>query len=70
MIHWMADESCPIPSKHAGIYGQTKAEAERIVNAANSPELKTVIARPRFIWGKDDTTLLAAFKVAAQCVDR
>ena len=63
-----ADETTPYPPKHAGFYGQTKAEAERLVKAAGSDALRVVIARPRFIWGNDDSTLLPAFKMAVEWV--
>jgi nucleoside-diphosphate-sugar epimerase len=39
-------------------YPATKARAEEIVQAANRDGFETVIVRPRFIWGKGDTTLL------------
>ncbi|WP_394848934.1 NAD-dependent epimerase/dehydratase family protein [Pendulispora brunnea] len=54
----MADERKPLPEKPIGIYSRTKAEAERRVLRANGPDLETIVARPRFIWGKGDTTLL------------
>ncbi len=52
------DETRPRPVKPLGLYPQTKAIAEERVLQANSPELTTVVVRPRFIWGKGDTTLL------------
>lgn len=53
-----ADETRP-PAEHpAGLYGLTKALAEERVIAASSKELRTVIIRPRFIWGKGDTSVL------------
>ncbi|MGB2938902.1 MAG: NAD-dependent epimerase/dehydratase family protein [Candidatus Dormiibacterota bacterium] len=39
-------------------YPATKARAEEIVQAANREGFETVIVRPRFIWGRGDTTLL------------
>lgn len=36
----------------------TKGLAEDLVLAANSPELSTVIVRPRLIWGPGDTDSL------------
>ncbi len=53
-----ADETRPRPAKPLGLYPLTKAIAEERVLQANSPELTTVVVRPRFIWGKGDTTLL------------
>jgi nucleoside-diphosphate-sugar epimerase len=53
-----ADEARP-PAQHpAGLYGLTKAIAEERVAGASSKELRTVIIRPRFIWGKGDTSVL------------
>lgn len=53
------DESYPIPeSGHLSHYAATKAEAERIVVAANGDELETIAIRPRLIWGPEDGTWL------------
>lgn len=54
-----ADETRPYPRYPLGLYPLTKGWAERQVLAANAPERETVVVRPRFIWGKDDTTVLA-----------
>jgi nucleoside-diphosphate-sugar epimerase len=61
-----ADESVPRAKHPAGLYPLTKGLAEERVLAANSPELETVIVRPRFIWGNDDTVLLPRFARAAE----
>jgi nucleoside-diphosphate-sugar epimerase len=53
------DESRPLPEHPLPRYPQTKCEAERLVRAANAPGLRTVVVRPRFIWGNDDTSVLA-----------
>jgi nucleoside-diphosphate-sugar epimerase len=53
-----ADESWPRPRRPLGLYPVTKGQAEECVLAANSPALATMIVRPRFIWGKGDTTVL------------
>lgn len=53
-----ADESWAIPARPTGPYARTKAKAERLVRSANGPGLRTVVIRPRFIWGRDDTSLL------------
>jgi nucleoside-diphosphate-sugar epimerase len=53
-----ADETRPRAAKPVGFYPQTKALAEERVLAANSPELATVIVRPRTIWGRGDSTVL------------
>src|SRR6185503_8088596 len=47
-----ADETWPRPKKPLGLYPITKGLAEERVLAANSPQMPTVIVRPRFIWGK------------------
>lgn len=57
------DETTPIPkSGHLSAYAATKAEAERLVIAANGPDLETVTVRPRFIWGPEDAVILPAMK--------
>ncbi len=53
------DETHPRPLRPLPGYPETKARAEALVQQANSPELRTVIVRPRFIWGADDTSVLA-----------
>lgn len=52
------DEATPYPSSYLTSYPQTKAEAERLVLAANSPELATVALRPHLIWGPGDQHLV------------
>lgn len=52
------DETRPLPAKPIGNYASTKNEAERIVLSVNSSELATIVVRPRFIWGKGDTSVL------------
>ena len=52
------DESQPYPRRHLAHYPATKAEAERMVLAANGPELTTVALRPHLIWGPKDPHLL------------
>ena len=53
-----ADESLPYPAEYATAYPRTKAEAERLVLAANGPTLKTVALRPHLIWGPGDNHLI------------
>ena len=60
------DESHPRPAKTMGMYGRSKALAEEAVIAANGPGLETVVVRPRFIWGKGDTSLLPEIVLAAK----
>jgi nucleoside-diphosphate-sugar epimerase len=60
------DETAPYPRRHIRPYGITKALAEQHVVAANGDGLSTVVVRPRFVWGRDDTTLLPRFAAAAR----
>ncbi len=54
-----ADETRPYPERPAGPYPISKGLAERAVLAASRVgELETVVVRPRFIWGKGDTSVL------------
>lgn len=53
-----ADETRPHATKPAGPYPRSKGLAERAVLAANRDGLETVVIRPRFIWGKGDTSVL------------
>src|SRR5262249_38533218 len=66
----MADERKPLPKKPIGLYPRTKAEAERRVLQANGQtnqgRLEASVTRPRFIWGKGDTTLLPKLIEGAQ----
>lgn len=51
------DESLPYPSRYEAHYPRTKAMAERLVIAADSPNLSTVSLRPHLIWGPGDNHL-------------
>src|SRR5262249_54032330 len=52
------DESLPYPRRYLAHYPRTKAEAERLVLAANRPGLATVALRPPIIWGPGDHHLI------------
>ena len=52
------DETRSIPDQPLPRYPATKATAEKLVCAANSAEMRTVVIRPRLIWGADDTSVL------------
>ncbi len=52
------DESLPYPDRYEAHYPATKALAERLVLAANSPELGTTALRPHLIWGPGDNHLV------------
>jgi nucleoside-diphosphate-sugar epimerase len=49
-----------------GPYAATKAEAERLVLAASTPELAAVAVRPRLVWGRGDTGLLPGLAAAVR----
>ena len=54
----MIDERQPLRPDSPALYSSTKALAEALVLAANGEGLETVVVRPRFVWGRGDTTLL------------
>lgn len=54
------DETHPYPARHAFLYSETKAEAERRVLAANDEAMLTTSVRPCFVWGPRDNSVLPA----------
>jgi nucleoside-diphosphate-sugar epimerase len=54
------DESAPLRPDSPVLYSSSKAKAEQRVRDANGDGLETVVVRPRFVWGRGDTTLLPA----------
>jgi nucleoside-diphosphate-sugar epimerase len=52
------DETAPLRPDSPALYSSTKAKAERLVLDANRGRFETVVIRPRFVWGRGDTTLL------------
>ena len=52
------DERAPLRFDSPVLYSSTKARAEEAVIEANQNGLETVVVRPRFVWGRGDTTLL------------
>jgi nucleoside-diphosphate-sugar epimerase len=52
------DETAPLRPDSPALYSATKARAERLVIGANNAGFETVVVRPRFVWGRGDTTLL------------
>jgi nucleoside-diphosphate-sugar epimerase len=54
------DESQPYPSRQRFLYSETKAEAERLVLAADGSGMTALSLRPRLIWGPRDATVLPA----------
>jgi len=47
------------PDRARGDYARTKARAELIALAADSPRLRVVAVRPHLVWGPGDTQLVA-----------
>jgi nucleoside-diphosphate-sugar epimerase len=56
LVH--VDETAPLRPDSRAPYPSTKAKAELAVREANREGFETVAMRPRFVWGKGDTTLL------------
>jgi nucleoside-diphosphate-sugar epimerase len=52
------DETAPLRPDSRAPYPATKAKAEQAVREASREGFETVALRPRFVWGKGDTTLL------------
>ncbi len=52
------DESAPYAERFEAHYPRTKAQAERLVLAANGARLATVALRPHLIWGPGDNHLI------------
>lgn len=61
-----ADEQRPVASRAIGIYPRSKALAEGIAIETCANKIELMITRPRFIWGRDDTTLLPRLQEAAR----
>jgi nucleoside-diphosphate-sugar epimerase len=56
LVH--VDETAPLRPDSPAPYPATKARAEEAVRDAGREGFETVVVRPRFVWGKGDTTLL------------
>jgi nucleoside-diphosphate-sugar epimerase len=52
------DETAPLRPDSRAPYPATKARAEQAARDASREGFETVVVRPRFVWGKGDTTLL------------
>jgi nucleoside-diphosphate-sugar epimerase len=52
------DETAPLRPDSPAPYPATKAKAEQAVRDASREGFETVVLRPRFVWGRGDTTLL------------
>ena len=51
------DETAPYPEDFVAVYAETKAEAEKLVTKAADSGLKTVMLRPKAIYGPGDTAI-------------
>ncbi|MDB5587178.1 MAG: Epimerase [Devosia sp.] len=60
------DERHPLPRRPAGSYSRSKAAAERCAVSYNSRGMEVIAVRPRFVWGRDDTTALPKLLGAVQ----
>ena len=56
LVH--ADERYPLALRSKAPYSRSKAMAEQVVLEEGGGALEAVIVRPRFVWGRGDTTLL------------
>lgn len=52
------DETTPLPAHPLPRYPASKSAADVMVRMANAPDFRTVVVRPRLIWGRDDTSVL------------
>jgi len=52
------DESLPYPDRYLTPYAATKAEAERMVLAANGADFRTCSLRPHLVWGPGNDQLI------------
>jgi nucleoside-diphosphate-sugar epimerase len=60
------DETAPLRPDSRAPYPATKAKAEQAVRDASTGGFETVVLRPRFVWGKGDTTLLPEMVAAVE----
>ncbi|WP_220432617.1 NAD-dependent epimerase/dehydratase family protein [Saccharospirillum alexandrii] len=59
-------EDHPIPQRAIGEYSRSKAAAEQVARNCADDDFHVVIVRPRFVWGRDDTTALPHLVHAAK----
>jgi nucleoside-diphosphate-sugar epimerase len=52
------DETAPLRPDSKALYSSTKAMAEEAVRKASADGFDAMILRPRFVWGRGDSTLL------------
>lgn len=63
------DEKAPYPASFDSSYAETKALAEQLVLAANSPSFATVALRPHLIWGPGHDQLVSTLVTQAKAVN-
>jgi nucleoside-diphosphate-sugar epimerase len=56
LVH--VDEAYPLALRSKAPYSRSKAMAEQVVLEEGRGALEAMIVRPRFVWGRGDTTLL------------
>ena len=56
LVH--ADETYPLALRSKAPYSRSKAMAEQVVLEEGGGGVEAMIVRPRFVWGRGDTTLL------------
>lgn len=62
------DEKAPYPASFDSAYAETKALAEQMVLAANSPSFATISLRPHLIWGPGHDQLVSTLVTHAKGV--
>jgi nucleoside-diphosphate-sugar epimerase len=60
------DETAPLRPDSKAHYPSTKALAEQAVRSASGDGFETVVVRPRFVWGPDDTSVLPGIVAAVE----
>ena len=60
------DETAPLRPDSPALYPSTKARAEQAVRSASSEGFETVVVRPRFVWGRGDTSVLPSLVEAVR----
>jgi nucleoside-diphosphate-sugar epimerase len=61
-----ADESWPLQQPRCSGYAASKTRADQAVQAANGPQMATVVVRPGWVWGTADDPQAASFVQAVR----
>jgi nucleoside-diphosphate-sugar epimerase len=61
-----ADESWPLQQPRCSGYATSKTRADHAVQAANGPQMATVVIRPGWVWGTADDPSTASFVQAVR----